>query len=452
MKIENVSKNGLKQEFKVVISAAEFAENVEKKLKEISKTAKIQGFRAGKVPMNVLKQKYGQSVIGEVLETSVQEGVNELLEKNDLNPAAQPDVKITSFSEGKDLEFEVDVEVLPTIKLEAFDKISLTKLEADVDEAEINKTLEYLASSRRNTQKIADDRETKKGDITIIDFVGSVDGVEFQGGKGSDYKLELGSNSFIPGFEDQLLNKKAGDKVDVNVDFPKEYHAKDLAGKPALFVVDIKEIHEVCPTVVDEEFAKSMGAPSLEELKNSIKDRIKADYENVSKTKLKKELLDAMDKQYSFEVPSRLVEMEFDGIKQQYEMAKTNNQLSEEEKSKKEEDLLNEYKELATRRVKLGLVLSEVGKDAKINITPEDVNKAILEEARKYPGQEQMVFDYYIKNKQAVEALRAPIFEEKIIDFVLEKCKLETKTVSIKELTDFDENEKPKAKKSKKAE
>ncbi len=449
MKIENVSKNGLKQEFKVVISASEFAANVEKKLKEIGKTAKVQGFRAGKVPMNVLKQKYGQSVIGEVLELSVQEGVNELLEKNKLNPAMQPDVKITSFSEGKDLEFEVEVEVLPEIKLEAFEKIALTKLEAEVDEAEVTKTLEYLASSRRTTQKISDDRDTKKGDIAVIDFVGSVDGVEFQGGKGSDYKLELGSNSFIPGFEDQLIGKKAGEKVDVNVEFPKDYHAKDLAGKPTLFVVDIKEIHEVAPTQIDEEFAKSMGAKSLEELKNSIKEKIKADYDSVSRTKLKKELLDAMDVQYSFEVPEKLVEMEFDGIKKQYETAKSQNQLSDDEKSKKEEDLLKEYKEVANRRVKLGLVLSEIGKDAKIVIAPEDINKAILEEARKYPGQEQMVFDFYLKNKQAVDNLRAPIYEEKIIDFVLEKCKIETKTVSVKELTSFDEEVSPKAKKSK---
>ncbi|MFI3241173.1 MAG: trigger factor [Alphaproteobacteria bacterium] len=448
MKIEDLSKKGLKKEFKVVVEAAEIAKNVEKQLKEVSKTAKVQGFRKGKVPMNILKQKYLQSVMGEVLEISVQEGVDELLKQNKLTPAYQPDVKITSFAEDKDLEFDVNFEVLPEIKIEAFDKISLTKLEADVDEEEVNKTLEYLASSRRSTAKISEDRETKKGDIAVIDFVGSVDGVEFEGGKGSDYKLELGSNSFIPGFEDQLIGKKAGEKVDVNVEFPKEYHAKDLAGKPSLFVVDIKEIHEVTPTVVDEEFAKSMGASSLEEIKTSIKEKIKADYDNVTKTKLKKTLLDAMDKQYSFELPEKLVDMEFDGIKQQYEAAKKNNQLSEDEKSKKEEDLLAEYKELAVRRVRLGLVLSEIGKDAKVEIKPEDINKAILEEARRYPGQEQMVFDYYLKNKQAVEALRALIFEEKIIDSILEKCKVDTKVVSIKELMAFDE-ETPEEKKSK---
>ncbi len=447
MKIEDLSKKGLKKEFKVVVDAAKIAENVEKKLKEVGKTAKVQGFRAGKVPMSVLRQKYSQSVMGEVLELSVQEGVNEVLETNKLNPAYQPDVKVTSFAEGKDLEFEVNFEIIPDFKVESFDNISVTKFEAEIDEEEINKTLEYLASSRRTTAKISEDRNTKKGDITVIDFVGSVDGVEFEGGKGSDYKLELGSNSFIPGFEDQLIGKKTGEKVNVNVEFPKEYHAKDLAGKPALFVVDIKEIHEVAPTVIDEEFAKSMGAKSLEELKTSIKDRLKADYDNITRTKLKKSLLDEMDKQYSFELPQKMVEMEFNAIKEQHEMAKKSNQLSEEEKAKKEEDLFAEYKEIAARRVRLGLVLSEVGKDAKITIKPEDINKAILEEAKRYPGQEQMVFDYYLKNKEAVESLRAPIFEEKIIDSILEKCKVETKSVSVKDLMSAGE-EAPKAKKT----
>ena len=292
-------------------------------------------------------------------------------------------------------------------------------------------------------------RRAKKGDTLVIDFVGTVNGEEFKGGKGNDYPLELGSNTFIPGFEDQLENAAAGDKIDVKVKFPDNYHAKDLAGKDAVFAVTVKEIREPKEVEVNDEFAKTVGAESLDALKDSIRNRIKADYENASRLKLKRALLDKLDEAYDFAVPESLVDEEFKSIEAQYKRAKELNQLDEHEKSTPENELMEEYKKIASRRVKLGLLLSEAGAEAKVTVTADDLNKAIMNEAKKYPGQEKTVFDFYLKNAKAVEALRAPVFEEKIIDYVLGKCKVEEKIVSVEELYAFDDDAKPAKKESK---
>ena len=322
---------------------------------------------------------------------------------------------------------------------------------AEVPAEEVEKALGYLAKSRRETQKVEADRASVKGDTVVIDFIGSVDGVEFKGGKGNNYPLELGSGAFIPGFEDQLIGKKAGEKVDVKVKFPENYHAKDLAGKDSVFAVEIKELRETKDVKIDDDFAKSLGEKSLDDLKEKISARIKNDYEAASRMKLKRQLLDALDKEYNFEVPQSLVDAEYKGIMAQYEQAKKYNQLDESEKSKSEDELFSEYKDIAVRRVKLGLVLSEIGKEAKVNIEPDDINKAIMNEARKYPGQEKAVFDYYLKNKNAVEALKAPVFEEKIIDYIISKAKVADKIISVEELYTFDDDVKPAKKTAKKS-
>lgn len=439
MKVTEGKSKGLNKEFKVVIPAADFEKQVDVKLEKVAKTTKLPGFRPGKAPMAMLKQKYRASVLGEVLDDMLRNAADEIVKENKLRPAVLPEINLTAFGDGKDVEFDVKVEVLPEIELGDFSKISLDKLMSEVPAEEVEKAIHYVAESRRETVKVDENRETKKGDIAVIDFVGSVDGVEFKGGKGADYHLELGSGSFIPGFEDQLIGKKQGDKVDVNVTFPENYHAADLAGKAAVFAVEIKEIREPKEVVIDDEFAKSLGEENLEALRAKVVERIKADYENASKMKLKRALLDVLDKEYSFEVPQKLVDAEYDGIVKQYEQAKKYNQLDEYEKAKDEKDLLAEYKEIALRRVKLGLLLSEAGMNAKLTITPEDINKAIAAEARKYPGQEKAVFDYYLKNKEAVEALKAPVFEEKIVDYVLSQVKINEKIVPVEELYSFDD-------------
>ncbi len=450
MKVTEQKAEGLKKKYQVVIEHKDFEEKVEQKLNDVAKNVKLPGFRPGKAPKEMLKQKYRTSVMGEALDEIVRDAADQVVKENKLKLALRPNISITKFDEGKDIEFDIEAEILPEIKVGDFSEIKVEKLMAEVPAEEVEKALQYIVSSRRETAKIEDAaHQAAKGDTLIIDFVGSIDGVEFPGGKGNDYPLELGSGTFIPGFEDQLIGAKAGDKVEVKVKFPEDYHAKELAGKDSVFAVTVKEMREPKAVELNDEFAKSIGEESLDSLKESIKNRIKADYENTSKLKLKRNLLDKLDEAYKFDVPESLVEEEFKSIEAQYKRAKELNQLDEHEKNTPEEELMKEYKKIAERRVKLGLLLSEVGAEAKVTVTADDLNKAIMNEAKKYPGQEKAVFDFYLKNAKAVEALRAPVFEEKIIDFVLDKVKVEEKTVSVEELYSFDENPKPaKAKKS----
>ena len=450
MKVTEQKAEGLKKKYQVVIENKDFEAKVEKKLNEIAKNVKLPGFRPGKAPKEMLKQKYRASVMGEALDEAVREAADEVVSRNKLKLALRPNISITSFDDGKDIEFDMEAEVLPEIKVGDFSAVSVEKLMAEVPESEVEKALQYIVSSRRETVKVEDAaRRAQKGDTLVIDFVGTVNGEEFKGGKGNDYPLELGSNTFIPGFEDQLENAAAGDKIDVKVKFPDNYHAKDLAGKDAVFAVTVKEIREPKEVEVNDEFAKTVGAESLDALKDSIRNRIKADYENASRLKLKRALLDKLDEAYDFAVPESLVDEEFKSIEAQYKRAKELNQLDEHEKSTPENELMEEYKKIASRRVKLGLLLSEAGAEAKVTVTADDLNKAIMNEAKKYPGQEKTVFDFYLKNAKAVEALRAPVFEEKIIDYVLGKCKVEEKIVSVEELYAFDDDAKPAKKESK---
>ncbi len=439
MNIKEVKSEGLSREYEVTISAADFEAAVEKKLKEISKNVSMAGFRAGKVPFAMIKQKYQGNAMSEAVDDLLRDGVNEVLKEKKVRPVFTPDVELTKFEEGKDILFKVSMDIMPEIELKDFSAIKIEKPVAEVPAEEVEKALNYMAESRRDSVKVEEDRATVKGDIAVIDFVGSIDGVEFAGGKGEAYPLELGSNSFIPGYEDQLIGKKAGEVVNVKATFPETYHAKDLAGKEALFVTTIKEIRTIKKAEINDEFAKSMGEENLDKLKETVKSRIAQDYDTASKMKAKRALLDALDKAYKFDVPAKLVDMEYDSIVKQYKNAKKNNQLDEDEKSKKEEDLLKEYKEIAIRRVKLGLLLAEVGNEAKIEVTQEDINKAIMNEAQRYPMQAKAIFDFYLKNKEAIERLRTSVYEEKVIDYVLSKVETKEKTVSVEDLYNFDE-------------
>ena len=440
MKVKELKAEGLQKKYTVTIENKDFEEKVENKLNNLAKTIKLPGFRPGKAPKEMLKQKYRSSVLGEALDEVINEATNNVIKENNLRLAMQPNVKIEKFEDGKDINFDITAELLPEIKLGDFSKIKVEKLMAEVPEEEVKKAMDYIVHSRRETVKVEDaEYVAQKGDSVVIDFVGSVDGVEFPGGKGNGYPLELGSGTFIPGFEDQLMGVKAGDKVDVKVKFPDNYHAENLAGKDAVFAVEVKAIRQPKEIEINDEFAKSVGEESLESLKENIKKRILSDYENASKMKVKRQLLDKLDEAYDFEVPAGLVEAEFKTIEEQYQRAKKSNQLDEHEKNTPEKDLMEEYKKIATRRVKLGLLLSEVGEEAKVKITPEDINAAIMNEAKKYPGQEKAVFDFYLKNAQAVEALKAPVMEEKLIEHVLSKVSISEKTVSVEELYNFSE-------------
>lgn len=446
-----MTKNKLAHSLTVTIPAKAFADKIEAKLKEIQKEAKLPGFRPGQAPMNLIKNKYENAVKGEALDSLVQEEVEKTLKKENIKPALRPKVELTKFEDGKDIEVKIDVEALPEVKVADLKGIAIDKMKAEAGDVEIAEALEKLAQAKKSTEIVDEKRPTKTGDVIVIDFVGSINGEEFRGGTGKDYYLALGSNTFIPGFEEQLTGHSVGEKVDVNVSFPNNYHAKELAGKKALFKVDIKELRKFKTPEINDEFAKLFGMDSLDKLKEMIKAELNKEYNHVARTHAKRALLDALATAHNFDVPQGMVDLEFNSIWAQFEQAQKAGQLDEEEKSKSEDDLKKEYRDIAERRVRLGLLLAEIANQNKVTLTQEDLTNAIMAEARRYPGQEKMVFEYYQKNPQALDSLKAPLFEEKVVDFILGIVKLNEKAVSAKELYEFNPDA-PKTKKTTKKE
>ena len=442
MKITENKANGLIRSFKVVVLADEFKAAYDKKLAETAPKIKLPGFRPGNTPMNIIEQKYGQAIKGETAESLMQDISRKILTENKLRPTSDPKLDVGTYEDGKDFEFSIEIENLPEIKDVDLSKVKVEKLVADVTEEEIGKALKRLADSRRETEVVSEDRATKDGDIVVIDFVGTIDGKEFRGGSGKDFYLALGSNTFIPGFEAQLVGKKVGDKVAVNVTFPLEYHVKEFAGKNALFETTIKELRKYKETELNDDFAKSFGQNTLEALKALIKNELAKEYGNVSKIHFKRAVLDALAPVCDFEAPESMVNTEFDSIWKQFEAAKARGQLDEDEKKAKEEDLKKEYKDLAIRRVKLGLLLADIANKNSIKLTQDDIQKAMMEELSRYPGQEREIHEFYRKNPQAYQALQAPLFEEKVVDFIAGKIQIAEKKMTPEELYAFDPDKK----------
>lgn len=433
MQITETSTDGLRREYKVVITAADMAGRVDAQLKEIGKTVKMPGFRPGKVPMPVLKQRYGQSVLGEVLERAANDATTKVVDEHKLRPALQPKVEIVSFEDGKDLEFKLAYEVLPVFEVADLSGVEVTKPVVEITDEQVDETLTRIASSRKSSQPLTEDRAAAKGDIVVIDFDGSVDGEKRPGMKGEGHELELGTQSFIDTFEDQLVGSRPGEHRTVTVTFPEAYHAPELAGKEAVFEVDVKEIRVPVPAVVDDEFAKGIGFDDLAALKTSIRERLGGEYASVSRMRAKRVLLDRLAELHSFDVPAGMVDVEFEQIWRRLQ-DELKAGAAGEDQDKDEEKLRAEYRDIAVRRVRLGLVLSEVGSKNNINVTREELNQAVLAEVRRYPGQEREVFDFFKNNPQAVESLRAPVFEDKVVDFILEQVKVTEKPVTAEEL------------------
>jgi trigger factor len=390
----------------------------------------MPGFRPGKVPMGLLKKQYGQALLGEALEQAVNQSTAKAIEDRGLKPALQPKVDLKEFAEGKDVEFEVALEVLPEIGKLDFSGIELERLKAQVPDKDVDDALQRIAKANREQKPVDPPRPAQKGDALKLDFVGSVDGVEFPGGKAEDYVLELGSGSFIPGFEDQLVGAEVGKPIDVKVTFPAEYGAKDLAGKEAVFTCTVKEIREFVEKPADDELAKKSNFENLEAMRKAVSDRIGQDYTQISRSMIKRQLLDKLAESHKFAVPEGLVESEFNAIWQRVEEAKKNGEKIEDD----EEKMRGEYRDIAERRVRLGLLLADVGRSNSIDVTPEELNQAVMREAMRYPGQERQVLEFYGKNAELKEQLRAPIFEEKTVDFILELAKVTEKPVTPEEL------------------
>ena len=432
MQVTDIDAQGLKHEFKVVVSAGQIEERLVAKLAEIAKTVKIPGFRPGKVPQKLLRQKYGQSVFGEIVEALVEDGTRKVVTDKGLRPALSPKVEITSFSEGGDLEFKVAVEVMPEIVAMDFSTIEVERENASIPDAEIHTALEKIAENHEGSEKV--ERVAASGDVVLIDFIGKKDGVAFPGGTLTGYKLKLGSGSFIPGFEDQLIGANAGEDRVLNLTFPENYGNKELAGAAVTFDVTVHEVHESVPAKVDDELAKQVGAESLDQLKDYLRTQLDAEVASLSRARLKRRLLDILSEGHSFPVPESLVDHEFEAIWKRVEEDKTNGELDPQDVGKSDDELKAEYRTLSERRVRLGLLLAEIGRTNGVTVTQDDVNQGLLTEARRYPGQEKMVFQYYRDNPQALDQIRAPIFEDKVIDFILEKAKVTVKDVTAEEL------------------
>lgn len=441
MQITETSTDGLRREYTAVITAADMAGRVDAQLKEIGKTVRMPGFRPGKVPMPVLKQRYGQSVLGDVLERAANDAANQTVEAHKLRPALQPKVEVVRFEDGSDLELKLVYEVLPTFEPADLSGVEVTRPVVEISDEQVDETVARIAASRKKSEPLSEDRPAAKGDVVVIDFDGSVDGEKRPGMKGEGHELELGTQSFIDTFEDQLVGARPGEHRTVNVTFPESYHATELAGKAAVFEVDVKEIRVPVAPAIDDEFAKSIGFDDLAALKTSIRERMGDEYKSVSRLRAKRALLDRLADLHDFDVPAGMVEVEFDQIWRRLQSELQAGEAGEDQE-KDEEKLRAEYRDIAVRRVRLGLVLSEIGTRNTITVTRDELNKAVLDEVRRYPGQEQQVFEFFKNNPQAVESLRAPVFEDKVVDFILEQVKVTETPVSAEELMrDPDEEE-----------
>ena len=450
MQVTETKSEGLSREFKVALPANEIEEKISHRLKELARTAQMPGFRPGKVPVSVLRKKYGPSVLGEVLERAVNDSSQQALAEKGLRPAMQPQIEITSFEDGGDLEYTIGVELLPEIKPVDFSKIKLERLIPKTDDAAMENTLADIAAAQGDSAAIKDDRETKTGDVLVIDFLGRVGGEEFAGGKAEGYELTLGSGTFIPGFEEQLIGVKVGDKIEVKVKFPDSYGAAELSGKDAVFDVTVNELKETVPSAIDDELAKKVGMENLEALKKSIREEQEREFNEMSRMILKRALLDELSAAHDFEIPEKLLDREFDTIWKQFEeQRKKDKDAGQGSEEKTDDEQKKDFREIAERRVRLGLLLSEVGRANNVQISQEDVNSQLMAEARRHPGREKEVMEHYKNNPEAMEELSAPLYEEKVVNFILEQASITEKTATKDELIKTMEDEaagKPKAK------
>lgn len=434
MQVTVTNVDGLKHDFKIVVPAGRIEEMMTRRLEEVGREARLPGFRPGKIPMALLRKKYGPSVMGEVVQEAVNAGTNHAMAEKSLTPAVQPDVQITAFAEGKDLEFTVAVETLPAIEPIDFKSLSIERLKVAVPDEEVQKMMDNIAKSRGTAEAVSEARPAATGDVVVIDFEGKVDGVPFEGGKGEGYELELGSGEFIPGFEEQLVGVKAGETREVAVTFPAEYPSEALAGKAASFTVAAKELKVRVPAKQDDELAKAVGLDNLEAMKKQVREQIERNYAQVTRMRLKRVLLDALAERHSFPVPKGLVDPEFEAIWKQIEDDKKADRLDAADKGKSDDELKSEYRAIAERRVRLGLLLADVGRKNNISANQEDLNRALMNEVRRYPGQESAVFKYYRENPHALEHLKAPIIEDKVVDFIVEMAQVTDKSVTLDEL------------------
>lgn len=429
MQLTETLNEGLKRAYKMMLTAQELDDKVNAKLAEAQPEVEMKGFRKGKVPMSMLKKQFGQRLLGEAMQEAIDEAMGAHFETTGDRPARQPDVKMVSeeWKEGDDVEVEMAYERLPDVPEVDFKDVSLEKMVVKAGEAEIDEALAGLAENVKDFDDRRKGSKAKDGDQVVIDFAGTVDGEAFDGGSAEDYPLVLGSESFIPGFEAQLVGAKAGDEVEVKVSFPGDYGAANLAGKDAVFACTVKAVKAPKPAAIDDELAKKFGAEDLAALKGQISERLEAEYAGAARAVMKRALLDELDKRVDFELPPSLVEAEAGQIA---------HSLWHEENpdvhghDHPEIETTDEHRKLAERRVRLGLLLAELGQRNKIEVSDAEMTQAVMNQARQYPGQERQFFDFVQQNPQMRQQIQAPIFEDKVVDFIFELASVTDKDVS----------------------
>ncbi len=443
MQVTETVSEGLKRQLKVIVPAADLKARVEAKLEDLKEKVRLNGFRPGKVPLAHVRQLYGRSVMAEILEETVGETSSKALQDRQERPAFRPDIKLPEDKETveriiegeSDLEYTMSFEILPKIDLADLKTITLEKAAAAPEEDDVKKALERLMKA--NVSYEAKDSAAEQGDRLTIDYKGSVDGEPFEGGTGEDAFIVIGSKRFIPGFEEGLEGAKAGEQRDIRVTFPEDYQAKHLAGKDAAFDVTVKEVAKPVEAKEDDEFARTLGMESFAKLEEAIRGQLQKELDGVSRNRLKRALLDALDEKHSFEMPPSLVESEFEAVWRNVTRQLEESKGSFEAQGTTEEKAREDYRKMAERRVRLGLILAEIGNVNQIRVGDDELRRAVMERARQFPGQEREVVDFYRKNPQAMNELRAPVYEEKVITFALELVKTTEKVVTPAQLMEF---------------
>ena len=458
MKISETRAEGLIREYSIIITAAEIEEQVSAKLAELATSVNMPGFRPGKVPMSVVKSRFGGQVQGEALKNALDEGARQAIEDNGLRLASQPSVEITSYEDGKDMEASLSCEVMPAIAIPDLGGLKIEKPTLEAGDAEVDEALNNIAEGNRPTIEVKGNRAATSGDVVIIDFVGRIDGEAFEGGAAEGHSLELGSNSFIPGFEDGLIGVKAGDSRDVEVSFPEDYQAAHLAGKQAVFEVKVNELHEKGEAAIDDNLATRLGFEDLAGLRDAVAGQINGQHATALRQALKKNVLDSLADGDEFDVPPSLYASEYENVARamnpnppaphdhDHEHDHDHDHPAADEGM--DDEAKDEARAIAERRVRLGLLLTEIGRVNNIEVTDEDTRQAVFEEARRYPGQEQQVLEYFQKNQEAMQQLAGPIFEDKTVDFILEMAnvtEVETDVETLYAAPDESAEAKPKA-------
>jgi trigger factor len=445
MQVTETSSAGLKREYRVIVPATDLEAKVNERLDDLKGRVQLRGFRPGKVPVAHLKRLYGKSAMAEVIEATVREANSKIVTDHGYRLAVEPKVvlpteegAVEGVIEGKaDLSYTVEMEIVPAIALADFKSIKLTRLTSEVSDEEIDKALQAIAD--QNRPFVAKTEGAANGDRVTINFEGSLEGTPFEGGTGEDVPLVMGAGQFIPGFEENLAGLKAGENKTFDVKFPDDYRATHLAGKNATFAVTVKAVEAPGSVTIDDEFAKTLGVESLAKLKDAVKDRIAREHTLAARQKLKRGLLDQLDERHKFEPPPSLVEQEFANVWSQVENDLKQQNRTFEDEGTTEEKAREEYRGIAGRRVRLGLVIAEIGEKNNIRVSDDQLRAAVMEQVRQFPGQERQIWEYYQKNPNALAALRAPLFEDKVVDFLVELAEVTDKPVSRDELFKDDE-------------